>query len=171
MARKLIGCVLEHGRTAGIIVETEAYTGENDPGSHAYRGRRTRNAPMFGPPGRAYVYQCHIWPLLNVVTEKEGTPWAVLIRALIPVRGLEIMRKRRKAEKDTDLTRGPGRLTQALGITLRDNRADLRGPGLRITRGPKGFRCRIARTARIGLHGPAARLPWRYHAAGCPFVS
>ena len=105
------------------------------------------------------------------MTEQEGTPGAVLIRALIPTEGLEIMRKKRKTEKKTDLTRGPGRLTQALGITLRDNRKDLRGPELRIVRGPKGFRCRIARTTRIGLKGPAARLPWRYHAVNCPFVS
>jgi len=171
VARHLIGCLLGHGKTAGIIVETEAYTGMADPGSHAYRGRKKRNAPMFGPPGRAYVYKCHMYPLLNVVTEPEGIPGAVLIRALIPVRGLAVMRKRRNGAPDRDLARGPGRLTQALGIGLRDNRADLSRGRLKIARGPGGKRYRIARTTRIGLKGPAARLPWRYHAANCPFVS
>jgi len=152
-------------------VETEAYLGMKDPGSHAFRGRKKRNAPMFGPPGRAYVYKCHMYPLLNVVTEPEGTPGAVLIRALIPVQGLEIMRKRRNGAKGEDLARGPGRLTAAMGVGLRHNRADLvRGP-LRLAMPRRPFRCRVVRATRIGLSGPAARLPWRYHAADCRFVS
>jgi DNA-3-methyladenine glycosylase len=166
-----------------MIVETEAYTGKHDPGSHASIGLRTRNAPMFGPPGRAYVYQCHMYPLLNVVTERDGTPGAVLLRALIPARGLPLMRRRRLAGRrsaarapdsrlpDLDLCRGPGRLTSAMAVTLSHNRADLiRGP-LRLALPRRPLRFRVVRTTRIGLHGPAANLPWRYAAADCPFVS
>ena len=167
----MIGCMLVHGKTAGIIVETEAYQGMKDPGSHAFRGRKTRNAPMFGPPGRAYVYKCHMYPLLNVVTEPAGTPGAVLIRALIPARGLEVMRKRRNGAKDEDLARGPGRLTAAMGVGLGHNRVNLLGGRLRLALPRRPFQCRIVATTRIGLKGPAARLPWRYHAADCPFVS
>lgn len=171
VARNLIGCVLVHGKTRGMIVETEAYTGENDPGSHAYRGRKTRNAPMYGPPGRAYVYKCHVWPLLNVVTERQGTPGAVLIRAVIPLDGIKEMSRRRGTDKLTDLARGPGRLAQAFGITLAHNRADLVHGALRIEQPVRKVKCRLRRTTRIGLHGPAAKIPWRWHAANCRFVS
>ncbi len=155
-----------------MIVETEAYTGKDDPGSHASIGLRTRNAPMFEDPGNAYVYKCHMYPLLNVVTEELGRPGAVLIRALVPVHGLDLMRRRRPpAKTDLDLCRGPGRLTAAMAVTLGHNRADLlRGPlRLALPRTPLSFR--IAKTTRIGLRGAAAKLPWRYAAADCPFVS
>ncbi len=153
-------------------METEAYTDKDDPGSHASIGLRNRNAPMFEHPGRAYVYQCHMYPLLNVVTERNGRPGAVLLRALIPIRGLNAMRRRRPAaRRDLDLCRGPGRLTAALAVSLTHNRADLIRSPLRLALPRQPMRFRVARSTRIGLHGPAANLPWRYAVANCPFVS
>jgi DNA-3-methyladenine glycosylase len=177
-ARDLIGLLLihrhrpgPHGVTAGIIVETEAYTGSLDPGSHACRGIGKRNLPMFGPPGRAYVYKCHLYPLLNVVTEREGTPGAVLVRALEPVAGLPLMRRRRKRGNDLDLARGPGKLCQALAVGLKHNRADLIRGKLFLARPEPLPGIRIRRSTRIGLAGPAALLPWRFFASGSPCVS
>lgn len=171
VARSLVGCLLVHGPCAGLIVETEAYTGRTDPGSHAFPGPRTRNLPMFGPPGFAYVYRCHVWPLLNVVTEREGRPGAVLLRALQPVGGLAVMGRRRRTREPRDLARGPGRLAQALGVTLAHNRANMLTGPLRLAVPARRVRMRLRRTTRVGLKGPAARLPWRYYAAGSPFVS
>ena len=177
VARDLIGLLLVHrhraGLAAGIIVETEAYTGRRDPGSHAYPGLGKRNAPMFGPPGKAYVYKCHMYPLLNVVTEREGTPGAVLLRALEPVAGLAGMRRRRhpRGRGRFDLTSGPGRLCQAMGVGLSFNRADLVRGRLFLARPRSKFRCRIKRSTRIGLKGAAARLPLRFYAAANPWIS
>ena len=150
VAEDLLGKVLVHtvrGRTtAGIIVETEAYIGESDPACHAAPGPTTRNAPLYGPPGRAYVYLNYgIHYLVNAVTEPAGSPAAVLIRALEPLEGLDLMRRRRTSQTtagsldpadtrrkagssdpaDQDLCRGPGNLTRALGIDLSRNCADL----------------------------------------------
>ncbi len=141
----LIGMVLVHetasGLTAGVIVETEAYIGEADPACHAAPGPTTRNAPLYGPPGVAYVYLNYgIHYLVNAVTEADGWPAAVLIRALEPFEGEGLMRRRRargtgrRAESfaTPELCRGPGNLTRALGISLKQNQCDLtRGP-LRI---------------------------------------
>ena len=182
VARALIGKLLVHaapdGAAAGIIVEVEAYIGESDPACHAAAGFTRRNAPLYGPPGRAYVYVNYgLHHLVNAVTEVEGAPAAVLIRALEPVGGLPLMRRRRSAgrgaarETPTDqaLCRGPGNLTAALGITLAQNRSDLSGERLFIEdRGlppPK-----LAWTPRIGITAAADR-PWRCHAAGNPCVS
>jgi DNA-3-methyladenine glycosylase len=136
--RDLIGKVLVHDvrgrRVSGVIVEAEAYIGESDPACHAAPGPTKRNAPLYGPPGRAYVYFNYgVHWLVNAVTEAEGAPAAILIRALEPLEGIESMRKRRgRKVPDASLCRGPGNLTVALGITARQNRADLtRGP-LRI---------------------------------------
>jgi len=160
------------GRMGGIIVETEGYTGAGDPGSHACRGLRQRNAPMFGPPGHAYVYKCHMYPLLNVVTEPDGKPGAVLLRAIEPVAGLNLMRKRRpSARLDHELANGPGKLCQAYGVRLSDNRRDLRSGPLRIETPEHRRGFRIRRSTRIGLHGPAALLPRRFFANGNPCVS
>lgn len=139
IARDLIGKVLvrqsRSSSTAGIIVEVEAYIGEDDPACHAAVGRTARNAPLYGPPGIAYVYLNYgLHWMANAVTEPEGSPAAVLIRALDPVDGLPLMRRRRSrapwrrgkpAVPDHELCRGPGNLTCALGITLADNAAPL----------------------------------------------
>jgi DNA-3-methyladenine glycosylase len=141
----LIGKALVHEvrgrRTAGLIVEAEAYIGESDPACHAAPGPTARTAPLYGPPGHAYVYLNYgIHYLVNAVTEAEGSPAAVLIRALEPREGLDLMRKRRGRVRGTsgreigpaDLCRGPGNLTVALGIDLRQNRVDLTSSGLRV---------------------------------------
>src|SRR6476619_2842371 len=145
VARALIGKVLVHdtraGSASGIIVETEAYVGESDPACHAAPGLTARNAPLYGPPGIAYVYLNYgIHYLVNAVTESEGSPAAVLIRALEPHEGEALMRRRRargtrraaRAFATAELCRGPGNLTRALGISLRQNRLDLTASALRI---------------------------------------
>ena len=139
VARDLIGKVLVHNRrnvrTSGIIVEVEAYIGESDPACHAAPGPTTRNEPLYGRPGFAYVYFNYgmHW-LVNAVTEAKGSPAAVLIRALEPLEGIEAMRRRRgRAGIPThDLCRGPGNLTKAMGITGAQNREDLCGGRLYI---------------------------------------
>jgi DNA-3-methyladenine glycosylase len=143
VARDLIGKVVVYktnaGATAGAIVEAEAYIGEDDPACHAAVGPTTRNAPLYGPPGRAYVYLNYgLHDMLNAVTEEEGHPAAVLIRALEPLEGLALMRRRRSRAPwrkgkppvpDHELCRGPGNLCRAMGITLADNLRPLtRGP-------------------------------------------
>ena len=132
VARDLVGCVLRHGDTAGVIVETEAYH-ESEPACHAHVGRTARTHVLFGPPGTAYVYRSYgIHALVNAVCEPEGIGAAVLIRALEPLDGIERMRERRGVQALEQLCSGPGKLTQALGIELVHNETDLeRGP-LRI---------------------------------------
>jgi DNA-3-methyladenine glycosylase len=171
----LIGKVLVHEkngrRASGIIVEAEAYIGESDPACHAAPGPTRRNAPLYGPPGRAYVYLNYgIHNLVNAVTEPEGAPAAVLIRALEPLEGLSLMRRRRgRAVPDEGLCRGPGNLTVALGIGLRHNRSDLTsGPLLVEDHGitPTG----LIWSPRIGIRVGADR-PWRCHWDGHASVS
>jgi DNA-3-methyladenine glycosylase len=139
VARDLIGKVLVHTvrgrRTSGVIVETEAYIGESDPACHAAPGPTKRNAPLYGPPGHAYVYLNYgIHYLINAITEPDGFPAAVLIRALEPLEGVGTMRRRRgRADvSESDLCRGPGNLTVALDITIKQNFADLTSGALRI---------------------------------------
>jgi len=130
VAKELLGKILQHkidGKScSGKIVEVEAYLPENDPACHAACGKTKRNNVMFGPPGIAYVYFCYgnHW-LVNAVTEPEGTPAAVLIRALEPVEGIETMRRRRKTNNDKNLTNGPAKLCEALGITGEQNSTPL----------------------------------------------
>jgi DNA-3-methyladenine glycosylase len=169
VARELIGCTVRHGDTAGVIVETEAYH-ESEPACHAYIGRTARTVPLFGRPGTAYVYFSYgMHALLNVVCDGEGVGAAVLIRALEPVAGIELMRARRGARRDADLCSGPGRLTQALGIGLDLNATDLLEGPIRLEdrRGPAP---EIVAGIRIGIT-KAADLPWRFAAAGSPYVS
>lgn len=183
VARDLIGKVVVHrspaGLTAGAIVEAEAYIGEDDPACHAAAGRTARNAPLYGPPGRAYVYLNYgLHDMLNAVTEAEGRPAAVLIRALEPLEGLALMRRRRARAPwrkgkgpvaDHDLCRGPGNLCRAMGITLADNRRPL-------TRGPLTIRDEgiahgdLVWDARIGIRVGTDH-DWRVTVRGHPSVT
>src|SRR5271170_6328745 len=128
VAPDLIGCTVEHRGTAGVIVETEAYH-ESEPASHAFAGLTPRTKTLFGEPARAYVYRSYgIHALLNAVCEPEGVGAGVLIRALEPLSGIEAMRARRglgATARVEDLCSGPGKLTQALGVTLAENASSL----------------------------------------------
>jgi DNA-3-methyladenine glycosylase len=171
VAQDLVGCVLRHGETAGVIVETEAYH-ESEPACHAHVGLTGRTHILFGPPARAYVYRSYgIHALFNAVCEEEGVGAAVLIRALEPLEGLDLMRERRGLERREDLCSGPGKLTQALGIELGLNGSDLiRGP---ITIEPPLAdwpAVELIAGPRIGIT-KAAELPWRFSAAGFRSVS
>ena len=172
VARDLLGKILVHGGAAGRIVETEAYLGLEDLAAHASRGLTERTRVLFGEPGHAYVYFIYgMYECLNLVTEPEGAPGCVLIRALEPLAGLGIMRRRRpKARSIEDLANGPGKLTLALGITRRHYGAD-------VTRGPltvRRFRneppFEILATPRVGIRH-CAEWPLRFVIAGNPCVS
>jgi DNA-3-methyladenine glycosylase len=169
VARELVGCTLLYEGCGGTIVETESYEAD-DPACHAYVGLTERTRVLFGPPGHAYVYLSYgIHSLLNAVAEPEGEAAAVLIRALEPTHGLERMRKRRGDKPDTELCSGPGKLTEALGIGLADNEADLtREPFLLAP--PAGPPPAIVAGPRVGITKAVER-PWRFCAAGSPFVS
>jgi DNA-3-methyladenine glycosylase len=171
VARDLIGCVITHGDTAGVIVETEAYH-DSEPASHAFIGLTPRTSILFGPPGRAYIYRSYgIHALLNAVCEPEGVGAAVLIRALEPIEGIDHMRARRGLDAMRQLCSGPGKLTQALGIELDLNGSDLRTGLIVFSRRPAAWRDpAIDVDARIGIT-KAAELPWRFTAAGSRFVS
>jgi DNA-3-methyladenine glycosylase len=185
VTRDLIGKVLVHNRrglhTSGVIVEAEAYIGESDPACHAAPGLTRRNEPLYGPPGHAYVYLSYgLHCLVNVVTEAQGSPAAVLLRALDPLEGVDAMRRRRRRAlkgrpvvgrelPDQGLCRGPGNLTLAMGITLAENRLDLVGERLFVEdRGPR--RGRLAWGPRIGISVGTDRA-WRAFVAGHPAVS
>jgi DNA-3-methyladenine glycosylase len=182
VARALIGKVLVHdspsGTASGVIVETEAYIGETDPACHAAPGLTTRNAPLYGPPGIAYVYLNYgIHYLVNAVTEAEGSPAAVLIRALEPHDGESLMRRRRakgtgRSPRDftsAELCRGPGNLTRALGISLRQNLSDLTRSALRIEDRRLPARD-VAWTPRIGIT-VGVESEWRCVAVGSDALS
>ena len=178
MAEDLIGKVLVHHtrggrRVAGAIVEVEAYIGESDPACHAAPGPTRRNAPLYGPPGLAYVYLNYgVHYLLNAVTEREGAPAAVLIRAIAPLEGMDLMRRRRRTRPGTPveaLGRGPGNLARALGVSLRHNRSDLTESALTI----EDHGLRVGATTwgpRIGIRVGVDR-PWRCWVTGHPAVS
>jgi DNA-3-methyladenine glycosylase len=171
VARDLIGCVVTHEDTAGVIVETEAYH-DSEPACHAFVGLTPRTGILFGPPGRAYLYRSYgIHALLNAVCEHEGIGAGVLIRALEPVSGLDHMRARRRVKDERRLCSGPGKLTQALGIELSDNGADLRRGPIVFSPRPAAWRdVEIESDTRIGITR-AVELPWRFVAAGSRFVS
>jgi DNA-3-methyladenine glycosylase len=178
VAEELLGKVLVHrtreGTASGVIVETEAYIGEDDPACHASFGRTQRSEPLFGPPGFAYVYLNYgVHYLMNAVTEADGYPGAVLIRALQPLEGIELMKNRRVPNghgiDEHDLCRGPGNLTKALGITIKDNRLDLTTS--RLTIDDRGISVgEIATGPRIGIRVAVER-PWRYWVEGHRSVS
>lgn len=183
VARELLGKVLVHkspqGTAAGAIVEVEAYIGEDDPACHAAAGPTQRNAPLYGPPGRAYVYLNYgLHDMMNAVTEEEGHPAAVLIRALEPLDGLALMHRRRAQApwrkgkppvSDHELCRGPGNLCRAMGITLADNQRPLtRGP---LTIHDRGIAAaEIAWDSRIGIR-VGTEHQWRATLKGHPSVS
>jgi DNA-3-methyladenine glycosylase len=171
VARDLVGCTLAHGRTAGVIVETEAYH-ESEPACHAYVGVTQRTRVLFGPPGTAYVYRSYgIHALFNAVCEPEGIGAAVLIRALEPIAGLDTMRDRRGLHAVEQLCSGPGKLTQALAIELGHNDSDLlRGP-IRLGPRPPGWEdVELVAGTRVGIT-KAAELEWRFCATGTRSVS
>jgi DNA-3-methyladenine glycosylase len=169
----ILGKVLVHEqrgrRVSGVIVEAEAYIGESDPACHAAAGLTARTAPLYGPPGLAYVYLNYgLHHLVNVVTEPEGSPAAVLIRALVPLEGVSTMRRRRGGVVNERLTNGPGNLTQALGIDLRHNRVNLADGAVRIE--DHGIRpTAISASSRIGIRVGRERL-WRRTATVAAFV-
>jgi DNA-3-methyladenine glycosylase len=171
VARDLIGCVVRHGETAGRIVETESYHME-EPACHAFAGVTERTRTLYGEPGRAYVYFSYgVHSLLNAVAEEEGVGAAVLIRALEPVDGVELMRQRRGLERAEDLCSGPGKLTQALGIGLSLNGSSLvDGPIELLTREPGSRQPRVVAGERIGIT-KAVELPWRFCDADSQHVS
>jgi DNA-3-methyladenine glycosylase len=186
VAPDLLGKVLVHntrsGLTSGAIVEVEAYVGEDDPACHAAPGFTKRNAPLYGPPGHAYVYLNYgVHYLVNVVTEPEDSPAAVLIRALEPLDGLALMRTRRVRARtarylkpprrisDHDLCKGPGNVTHAMGISLRHNRLDLLGDELYIE--DRGIRAdEIAWSPRIGIT-KGTEMHWRCFSSTSAAVS
>ncbi len=171
VAEDLIGCVLSHGALAGVIVETEAYH-HSEPACHAFAGLTRRTATLFGPPGRAYVYRSYgVHALFNAVCEGEGVGAAVLIRALAPVRGVEVMRARRGFQELPALCSGPGKLTQALGIELSHNGIDLsRGPVKIHPRQGGWEQPDLIAGRRIGIT-KATELPWRFCLAGSEHIS
>ena len=170
VAPLLLGAVLRHGEVAVELTEVEAY-GPDDPASHAYRGRTPRNAVMFGPPGHLYVYFSYgmHWAA-NVVCGPDGTASGCLLRAGRVVEGVELARERRHGAKDRDLARGPGRLTQALGLHSEHGGLDLfSGADVRLEPGVGG-RVEVATGPRVGV-SRAADVPWRFWVAGSRFVS
>jgi DNA-3-methyladenine glycosylase len=189
VARELIGCVVEHDGVSGRIVETEAYH-ESEPACHAFVGLTPRTRTLFEEPGLAYVYRSYgIHALLNAVCEPVGVGAAVLIRALEPLSGIELMRERRGCVRDTDLCSGPGKLTQALGVEISENGTYLLDGPVSIHAGESigpyediatadadvGVTRSIGAGAvvvgtRIGI-SKAVDLPWRFCAAGNPHVS
>lgn len=180
VARDLLGCYLVHdcpeaGRTMGRVVETEAYLSQGDPACHAARGMTRRNRVMFGPPGIAYIYFTYgMHYCFNVVTTGEGIPEAVLIRALEPLEGVDIMVARRGKTKLKELCSGPGKLVQAMGIKLEENESDLVSGPIRFYRDSaspeaKGPR-EIVATSRIGISS-GEDLPLRFYIAGSPWIS
>ncbi|HEY7285249.1 MAG TPA: DNA-3-methyladenine glycosylase [Vicinamibacterales bacterium] len=184
VARDLLGKILVHNRrgitTSGIIVEVEAYIGESDPACHAAPGRTLRNRPLYGPPGYSYVYLNYgIHQLVNVVTEGEGFPAAVLIRALEPLDGVTTMQRRRRrpmkgrrvppALMATELCSGPGNLTMAMGISREENELDLAGQRL-FVEDRKVSPSTIEWSPRIGIRVGMDR-PWRAFIKGHPSVS
>jgi len=176
VAKELLGKHLvrrvKEGEMVGKVVEVEAYRGSDDPASHAYRGKRPRSKLMFGKAGIAYVYFIYgNHHCLNVTTERVGVPGAVLFRALEPVKGMEVMQKNRGTKSLSNLTNGPGKLTQALNITKKQNGLDLTKEGELFIHDPeeKEFP-EIVSTKRVGVKAGLDK-PWRFYIKENRFVS
>jgi len=170
-ARELVGCTITHDACSGVIVEAEAYH-DSEPACHAFAGLTARTAPLFAAPGIAYVYRSYgIHSLLNVVVEPAGVGAAVLVRALAPLAGVDLMHARRGRERPTDLCSGPGKLTQALGIGLHLNATSLLHGPIRLgPPPPESPAPRVVAGERIGIT-KAVDLPWRFCLTGSPHVS
>jgi len=161
------------GFLTGKIVEAEAYRGTDDPASHSFRGKTIRNEVMFGKPGITYVYFTYgNHHCLNIVTEKSDIPSAVLIRAIEPLKGIEIMKRNRRVEKIIDVASGPGKLTKAFQITLNDNNLDITNSSSNISiyTPVEDESFQIVQTTRVGIR-LAQELPWRFYIKGNPHVS
>lgn len=179
VARDLLGKYMVHetkdGKTVGKIVEVEAYVGSSDAACHAYNGKYTnRTKVMFGKGGYAYIYLIYgIYYCMNVVTNQETYPEAVLIRALEPIEGLELMKKRRTTESIFNVCSGPGKLCQAMGITKVQNEMDLCGESMYLLSGERILPEQIAVTPRINIDyaKEAREYPWRFIIKNNPFVS
>ncbi|MBO8138395.1 MAG: DNA-3-methyladenine glycosylase [Desulfotomaculum sp.] len=174
VARDLLGCLLVHnspeGTAGGVIVETEAYTQHGDPACHASRGMTPRNRVMFGSPGHAYVYFTYgMHYCFNAVTNAEGVGDAVLIRALQPLIGVELMQKRRGRERLKDLCSGPAKLVQALGMSKEQNGADLTSGPVRIFPWWDDVN-NVVVTTRIGIR-EGTELPYRFYIKDNPYIS
>jgi DNA-3-methyladenine glycosylase len=171
VAPELVGCIVRHGETSGRIVEVEAYH-EREPACHAFAGLTPRTEVLFGEPGFAYVYRSYgIHALLNAVSESEGVGAAVLIRALEPVDGIDLMRERRGWERPEDLCSGPGKLSQALGLSLDLNGTSLLDGPITMEPPPAGAPpVELAIGHRIGIT-KAVDLPWRFCDASSRCVS
>ncbi|PLR75718.1 3-methyladenine DNA glycosylase [Bacillus sp. V3-13] len=176
LAKSLLGCLLvketEEGITSGFIVETEAYSGPEDQAAHSYNNRRTaRTEIMYGEPGHIYTYVMHTHCLVNIVSGPKDKPEAVLIRAIEPFSGIELMKNRRGITDLKNLTNGPGKLTKAMGISMEDYGRSICEPPLYICSGfkPSG----ISQGKRIGIDnaGEAREYPWRFWETDNPFVS
>ena len=164
----MLGATLLVDGVGGPIVEVEAYDAD-DPASHGFRGRTRRNASMFGPPGRAYVYRSYgIHWCLNLVCEEEGRAAAVLVRALEPAHGIGLMRERRGLDEPRLLCAGPGRLCQALGLTVEHDGLALDAPPFELV--PPREPVEVVSGPRVGI-SRAVELPWRYAVAGSRFLS
>jgi len=175
LGKKLVVPTSSGRRVAGLIVETEAYRGPEDRASHAWNGRRTRRTEtMYGPGGTAYVYFVYgMYHQFNVVTNVESIPHAVLVRALEPVEGLDLMRRRRAGRSEYELTSGPGRLCIAMGIDRRLDKADLLSERVWIEAGVSISPRQIARGPRVGIDYAEKWVlkPWRFWIKDNPFVS
>ena len=176
VSRELLGAILwcrtNEGVTAGRIVETEAYLGEHDPACHAAAGFTDRTRHLYGPPGISYVYFIYgVHWCFNVVTREAGLPSAVLVRAIEPLSGLELMRPRRAAaRRDADLTNGPGKLCAALGVDARHNALPLNSPPILVRSGSAVPDSRVVITPRIGIR-ECADWPLRWFVSDSPYVS
>ncbi len=169
-AKRLLGCHLVSGRMTAQIVEVEAYNGPDDPGSHAYRGRTPRNRALFGPPGLCYVYFCYgtHW-MLNVASQPDGVPGALLIRAAKPLTGIEEMKANRpKARREYDLLSGPGKICAAYGIDAAHYGIDLLAPHSPLRIVPQEPVVEVFETVRVGLApGKGDEIPWRFIDSAC----
>jgi DNA-3-methyladenine glycosylase len=176
LANSLLGCLLiketDEGTASGFIIETEAYIGPEDRAAHSYGNRRTkRTEAMFGESGTIYTYVMHTHTLVNVVSAEKEKPEAILIRAVEPYEGIDLMKQRRGSDILTNLTSGPGKLTRAMGITMNDYGNTFTQPPLYIAAGKKP--AEIIAGPRIGIanSGEAKDYPWRFWIPGNPFIS